>query len=413
MAANNTASTINAWLKEVYADNINDLIPEGIKLLKDVKFSEADKIGDKFVMPVTLSHEFGFSVGSGAFTLNNAIAASYAEAQVQGTNLLLRTQVAYDAMARASSSKAAFMKWSEQVVGNMTASFSKRLEILHFYGGTSIGQVSSVDTSPDIIVLTQASWATGIWAGSEGMTIDAYDALTGGSVQNTGATPMTISAVNLSTRTITVDDNAGVAQNDYIFFGAAQTAFYGNELNGIDKIVTNSSSLYNISAATYALWAGNSYSAGSAQLTFKKIQHAISLGVGKGLDEKVNLYCSPATYADLNTDLAAFRSADQSYRVRKGENGYESICFYSVNGEIEIVPSIYVKEGEAFLVPLSRLKRIGSSDVTMRMPGSSSEDLVLQQPSNAGYEMRLFYDGNLFCEKPGFLCKITGIVNNS
>lgn len=411
MATNNTASTINAWLKEVYADKINDLIPEGIKLLKDIKFSEADKIGDKFVMPVTLSHEFGFSVGSGAFTLNNAIAASYAEAQVQGTNLLLRTQVAYDAMARASSTKAAFMKWSEQVIGNMTASFSKRLEILHFYGGTSIGQIESVSTNDLTVKL--ATWATGIWAGSEGMTIDAYDALTSGTRQNTGATPMTIASVNLSTRVITVDDGTGCAADDYIFFGAAQTAFYANELNGIDKIVTNSGSLYNINAGTYALWAGNSYSAGSAQLTFKKIQHAVSKGVSKGLDEKVVLYCSPATYADLNTDLSAFRSADQSYKVRKGENGYESICFYSVNGEIEIVPSIYVKEGEAFCVPLKRLKRIGSSDVTMRMPGSSSEDLVLQQPSNAGYELRLFYDGNLFCEKPGYLVKITNIVNNS
>src|SRR5690606_32899317 len=145
--------------------------------------------------------------------------------------------------------------------------------------------------------------------------------------------------------------------------------FYSNEMNGIDKIVTNSGDLYNISAATYALWAGNSHSAGSAELTFAKIQRAASLAVGKGLDEKIALYCSPATYADLNTDLSAFRSADQSYNAKKGDNGYESIKFHSLCGEIEIVPSIYVKEGEAFMVPLKRMKRIGSTDVTMRMPG--------------------------------------------
>lgn len=412
MAQYNTASTISAWLKEIYADNLENLIPEGVRLTRDVAFSKGDKeIGDKFVQPVSLTHEFGFSVGSGAFTLNNSIAASYAEAQVEGKNLLLRVAVSYDAAAKASNSKKAFMKWSEQVVANMTSSFTKRLEILHFYGGTSIGAVSGVDTND--ITISAASWASGIWAGSEGMTLDAYDQVSGGTKQNTTATPMTITAVNLTTRTITVDNATGVASGDLLYFGSAQTVFYGNEMNGLDKIATNSGTLYNIAADTYALWRGNSYSAGSSQLTFGKIQRAVALGVSKGLDEKVTCYVSPATYADLNTDLSAFRSADQSYNAKKGKNGYESITFHSLCGEIEIVPSIYCKEGEAFLVPIKRMKRIGSTDVTMRMPGMSDEQLMLQLPSNAGYEMRLFYDGNLFCERPAYLVKITNIVNNS
>jgi len=411
MAAANSASTVSSWLKEIYADSIHSLVPEGIRLTKLVKFESGEKeLGDKYIMPVALTHEFGFSVGAGAFTLNNAVAAVYAEAQVEGKNLLLRTQVAYDAMARASRSKKAFMKWSEQVIGNMTSSFQKRLEILHFYGQASLGQVDSV-TNGTVFVLTAASWAPGIWAGAEGMTIDAYDALTSGTVQNTGAAPMTITSVNLSTRAITVDDTTGLAANDYIFFGSAQTAFYGNEMVGLDKIVTATSTIFNINPATYALWKGNSYSAGSAKLTFKKIQHAIALAVAKGLDEKVTCFVSIATYADLNTDLAAARKHDDSYNKRKGENGFESICFWGVNGEIEVVPSIYVKEGEAFCVPVKRLKRIGSSDVTMRMPGQDEDQLVLQLPTSAGYEMRLFYDGVLFCERPAYLVKINSIVN--
>lgn len=133
----------------------------------------------------------------------------------------------------------------------------------------------------------------------------------------------------------------------------------------------------------------------------------------KGLDEKVTVFCCPASFADLNTDLAALRRIDDKYKSNKGENGFESITFYGVNGEIEVVPSIYVKEGEAFCVPLSKLKRIGSTDVTMRMPGQSEDQLVLQLPSNAGYEMRLFYDGTLFCERPAWTCKITSIVNDT
>jgi hypothetical protein len=405
MAAN-TASTVSAWLKEIYADSLHTLIPEGVRLVKMVKFAAGEKeLGDKYVQPVALTHEFGFTVGSGAFSLNAAIPASYAEAQVEGKNLLLRTQVSYDAMARASSTKKAFVKWSEQVVGNMTSSFTKRLEILHFYGGTSLGKVSAIDTG--VITITAATWAPGIWAGSEGVILEAFTALTGGSQHNGD---LTISAVDLTARTITVTGtSAAVAADDFLFF----KGFRGNEMNGLDKIVTNATTLYNISAASYALWSGNSYSAGSAKLTFKKIQQAIALAVAKGLDEKVTLFCSPKTYADLNTDLAAARKLDQSYSKQKGENGFESITFYGVNGEIEVVPSIYVKEGEAFGVPLARLKRLGSSDVTMRMPGQSEDQLVLQVDGTAAYEMRLFYDGNLFCERPAWCVKITNITNDT
>jgi hypothetical protein len=322
--------------------------------------------------------------------------------------MLLRTQISYDAMAKASNSKKAFMKWSEQVVGNMTSSFTKRLEILHFYGAASIGQVGSEDGAGALTIST-ASWASGIWAGSEGMQIEAFDALTGGNQH--GAT-LTVTAVNLVTRVVTVTSSGTVADvnaNDYLFF----KGFRGSEMNGIDAIVTNTGTLYNISASSYALWKGNSYSAGSAKLTFKKIQHAVALAVSKGLDEKVTVFCSPATWADLNTDLGALQRMDSSYRKNKGEQGFESISFYGANGEIEVVPSIYCKEGEAFCVPLSRLKRLGSSDVTMKMPGQSEDQLVLQLPSNAGYEMRLFYDGNLFCERPAWLVKITAIVNDA
>ncbi len=407
MTTQNTASTVSAWLKEIYADSLQNLIPEGVRLVKAVKFSAGEKeIGDKYVQPVALTHEFGFTVGSGAFSLNDAVAATYAEAQVEGKNLLLRTQISYDAMARASTSKKAFMKWSEQIVGNMTASFTKRLEILHFYGGTSIGQVGSEDGAGALTIST-ATWASGVWAGSEGMLLNAFTALSGGSQH--GAY-LTITAVDLVNRIVTVTSSGTVGDvnaADYLFFNG----FRGSEMNGVDKLCTATTTIYNIDPAAYALWKGNSYSAGTAKLTFKKIQHAVSLGVSKGLDEKVTVYCSPATFADLNSDLSALQRMDSSYKKSKGEQGHEAISFYGTNCEIEVVPSIYVKEGEAFCVPLSKLKRLGSSDVTMRMPGQSEDQLVLQMGSNAGYEMRLFYDGNLFCERPAWLCKITGIVN--
>lgn len=241
MAAANAYSTINAWIKEIYADQLQTLIPEGVRLVKLVKFLQGDKeLGDNYIQPVALTHEFGFSAGSGAFSLNNAVAATYAQAQVQGKNLLLRTQVSYDAMSRASNNKKAFMKWSEQVIGNMTSSFTKRLEILHFYGGTGLGTVGSI--SSHVITMATGTWASGIWAGSEGMLLESR---TSGGTQHDAS--LTVSSVDLVNKTVTVSGDSSTVANDVLYF----SGFYGNEMTGLDAIVTNTGTLYNISAASY------------------------------------------------------------------------------------------------------------------------------------------------------------------
>lgn len=403
----NTVSTISAWLKEQYADTLMNLVPDGVKFLPKAKFKAGKELGDKYIQPLSLTHEFGFTHGTdgSAYSLKDAVNATYVEAQVDTAEIILRSQVSYGAAAKASSSKKSFVTWANQLVGNMTSSLTKRIEILCFYGKQSIGQIASISTNT--LTLTDASWASGIWAGAEGVKIDGYDTKSGGSVQNSGVTPMTVASVDFGNKSVTVDNATGLAVGDFLYFHGG----YASEQNGLDQIITNSGSLYNVSAATYTLWAGNSEAVGNANLTFAKIQNGVAKAVGKGLDGKVTLYCSPATYATLNTDLAAFSRRDNKYNAKKGENGYEAICFYSLNGEIEIVPSIYVKEGEAFAVPMDSVCRIGASDVTMKMPGMDDEELLHQLPSNAGYELRLFYSANLFVERPGHCVKFTGIVN--
>jgi len=39
----NSVGNLNGLFKEVYADKLNDLIPDGVKLLNKIKFSAKDK----------------------------------------------------------------------------------------------------------------------------------------------------------------------------------------------------------------------------------------------------------------------------------------------------------------------------------------------------------------------------------
>ena len=58
-----------------------------------------------------LSQEQGFTyagASAGAFALNAPIAAVLKDAQVQGAQLLLRSQIDYESLARAANSKGSF-----------------------------------------------------------------------------------------------------------------------------------------------------------------------------------------------------------------------------------------------------------------------------------------------------------------
>lgn len=416
VTAANTETTLSAQFKEIYGDSYENLIPDGVKILKKVKYVEGDKeLGDKFVQPVQLTHEHGFSYGTGVFTLEEPIPATYQEANVTGNSLLLRTAISYGAAARMSNNKKAFVKWSNLVVKSMVNSMSKRLEIMSLYGNSDSGigrQTGATVTSGsnEIVTMLTAEWAPGIWAGSEGMEIDAYDT-TGATQRNTNAA-LVVEEVDLTARTVELSGNAAdlaaLADTDIFFFRNAK----GNEMTGLDKIVTNASTLYNIDAGTYSLWQGNTHSAASADLSFTKVQKGIAKAVNKGLEEEVCVMVSSATWATLLSDEAALRRYDTKYSKVELENGAESLKFYSQNGMLEVTPSIYVKEGEAFGFPPARCSRIGSTDVTFRLPGKSEEEIFLQLPSQAGYELRSYTEQTFFCESPGRTVKFDDIVNS-
>ena len=100
------------------------------------------------------------------------------------------------------------------------------------------------------------------------------------------------------------------------------------------------------------------------------------------------------------TGGAAFRMYDSSYSSSMIENGGKSIKFFGQNGAIEIVPSIYVKEGYAFVISLEDFCRVGSTDVTFKRPGQG-DNFFRDMEDSAGYELRCYTDQALFCAKPG------------
>lgn len=404
MGANNNLTSLNGLFKEVYADKLENLIPDGVRLYKDVKFVSRDKtLGNLYHQPVVLGLEHGvtFSTGGDAFTLEPAISGTIKDAQVQGTQLVLRSILSYTAAARSvGGGVKAFEDATKFLVGNMLRSMARTLEVELFYGQSGIGTIASI--ASNTITVTTAQWAPGVWAGAEGKKLEFR---TPGGTSHGSAF---VTAVDMDLQTVTVDliPGAAVATDVIYTYGA-----YGNEFAGIHKILSNTGSLFNIDASVYNLWKGNTYDAGGAALSLTKITSAISRAVEKGLDQDVMVLVNPRTWSNLMTDQAALRRYDGSYKSSELENGTQMIKFYGQNGIVEIVPSIFVKQGFAYILVMDELSRIGSVDVTFKRPGQGDE-FFRDLENAAGYELRAFTDQCLFASAPGKMVLIQNIVNS-
>lgn len=401
-----TVGNLNGFFKEVYADKLQELIPEGLKLINMIKFVSKDKQGGNlFHQPVILGAEHGITFASSdddAFNLQPAVAGVIKDAQVRGNPMVMRSLLGYVAASRATGTKNAFMDATKYLVANMLRSMSKKLEIHLLYGQMGYGVVNAAAVGSTLVIKT-AEWAPGIWAGAEGMPIDIYD-----STLAVHRGSFVISAVDMDTRTITATTSlqaAGVTTDDVIFHKGA----FGNEFAGIHKILTNTSTLFNINAAQYNLWKGNSYAVNGA-LSFTKMSKAASRATEKGADGKLTVLVNPRGWADLLTEQADLRSFDSSYSQSQLDNGARAIKFFSQNGEIEIIPSIYVKEGYAYMLSLDTFMRVGSSDISFKRPGQGDE-FFRDLENSAAYELRAYTDQAVFCSAPGHSVILTGISN--
>lgn len=414
VAANNTwgnpagtVGTLNGLFKETYADKLKELIPDGVKLLNRIKFLPKDKQpGNLYHQPVVLGLEHGVTFASSdedAFNLLAPVSGSIKDAQVKGNPAVLRSVLGYAAASRSVTSQMAFEQGTKFLVANMLRSLSKKIEIQLLYGQMGYAKVASNSTT--VITIQTAEWAPGIWAGAENMPIEIRD--------STGATSkgnFSVVSVDMDARTITVNADPGsLVSGDVIWHKGA----YGNEFAGIHYILTLSSgSLFNINVGTYNLFRGNQYDASSGALSFSKLNLAAARAVEKGLDSALYVLINPRTWANLLSDQAALRRYDSSYSPKEAENGSKTIKFHAQNGEMEIDPSIYVKEGYAYMLSLEDWCRVGSSDITFKRPGQGDE-FFRDLESAAGYELRAYTDQAVFCCAPGRNVIVINIVNQT
>ena len=158
------------------------------------------------------------------------------------------------------------------------------------------------------------------------------------------------------------------------------------------------------------MWKGNVHNLSAARLTLSKIFLGVSQAVGRGLLEDLTLVVSPLTYSTLANDESALRQ--YTARIGKADRGVESIEFQGPNGRIAVLPHPLCKDSIALAFPTKKAERIGSTDLTFKRPGSDA-DMVMESPTQTGYEVRLFSDQSIFLPCPSKCVYFYGIANGS
>ena len=422
--AGGSTTDYNGLFKQAYADKLVDLIPKESVITRTVDFvGSKGQLGDTYNQPVIVRSEQGFTyaaANAGSFSINNPSTMKTRNAVVPGYQLLENCGIAYEAVYK-SDGVNSFMDATKMVMRDALESFHRRLEIGNLYGqaATGLGSTSGIangTATTAVCTFNVGQWAAGIWSTMEGAQLDVWSSA---DVKLNATTPVEVTSIDIVAKTITVTSTSTSeisaiktgGTNAYLRFYAATGASGVNEAIGLDKILRNTGDLFGINATDYNLWRSNVVSTVGA-LTFKSIQVAVSTAFSRGLDEDVEILVNPLSWEALSTEQVAYRMLDSSYSTREVVNGFDALVFHSQNGKISIIAHKYVKEGDAFIVPLAQCIRIGSTDVTFNIPGTDSGQIFIQSPTNAGFTFRVYSAQQLLLLKPATAVLMTGITHS-
>jgi len=413
MASTSGPTQLAGDFKNLYQNSgLVEAIPTWGIIQDRYKFEEAESLGQYYIFGVVLQKEHGATyapssgAASGPQTLNASIAGFVAQVQVEGFSIYMRSRLSYDAAAKASrAGKKAFAQAYGAVLKNLKESHQYRLELSMLYGRTGLGTVSG--NAAGVLTLTAATWATGIWAaGLKDCILEAWTGVTSSETQHNG--DLTISAISVSSKSVTVTGTSGaVVAADVLYFKGARTASGYNECPGFDSILTNTGTLFNVSAAIFDAWKSQNYPV-NGNLSMTAILQGGALGMNYGL-EKGLLLCAPEKFAQLGIDEAALRRYVNDSDAKRTKRGVKGVEFMLGPVDIEVMAHPFIKQGQAMLVPDEHVHRVGATDITFGMPGSD-EPMEVHVTDTTALEIRSMSDQGVYFERPAHAVNYTGIT---
>lgn len=414
-----TVSNLDGLFKDQFHKDIEDLKPQHVLLQDLIDWVPADKQnGEFYSIPTLLRSNQGVTYLGESGNIGTLVSAKpgiMKEAQVYGSEINVRGQLSYKALSQAASSGArAFKKASAWLVEDLTSVAHIRVEIAALYGHSGLGVVDTITlvsgTTYDIVV-TEESFAPGIWVSLEGAVLEAFNGTT-----KVGDRKLTIETVTTSTRTVRVTQSGSTgtvaAANALYFEGANAGAGSFNEMCGLfTQMNTVSGTLFNIDRGAFSLMQGNVVS-GVGALTKAKIVGAAMHAVDKGCMSELVCIVGTKSWGALNQEDMALRRFDGSYNSSVSESGNTELVYSNVNGKIKVICHPMVKNGHALIFNPKDVLWIGSSRPTFEIPGFNGEKFFRLVDGSNAVELQNYADLAVYAIKPSQTVLLTGITHS-
>lgn len=420
------ASAIEPILKIRYAGFSNPL-PSEDTIARHAKFvPQTERSGRAYNYPVYLGvpHGVTHSNSHTASTINDPIPAQWKEATLNGSEIVIADNIAYgdvtatlNGIANGGGAGGAYMdKWDECTMGLMqSGELYRELALLYGPGTTStaaanLGVVNTVISganlaAPQIVTITRASYAAGLWPIMNGAKVDI--------LQSDGATSrdtaVTVSAPVESQCRITLTKAASVAVVESGDLIIARSAL-ASSCYGLEAIAANAGTLFGISAASYPQWRVGTFGAGSAPMDRSKVLGICSRQAHRGMRGGGVLYLPSASVVDLIEEASELQRFNDTANIKK--QGASSLVYTTPIGDVEVKSHPYLKQGIGLLLPNSAtdregVVRIGSTDLTF---GEGQVEWKLVDLSDKmGVQMRIYSDQAILIRNPWHAVYITGI----
>jgi hypothetical protein len=400
-------STASGILKKVYDTELGDPRPSSAILQTRIPFAKGKRIGDTYQIPVALRGPAGFTyVGSGGTV--TALKAPrnmvIKQAAVTPFELDLREQIVWTALSRAAEEGPGAVKsLTSEVVLGMKMAARNRLEASILHGQRGYGTVDSVtQNGQDVaVVFTDDTFARGLWwAMGELSTWDFFTSTT----KNNASGPAILKAggINAAARTVTFTvsgtASAEIAAGDVVYPEGAWDGTTHAEMPGllVQAANTTGTSL-GLSGGTYSNWQGNYIDVSDAAPSYGVVEDLLSVVRDRGADGKLYAVCGNQFYSQVVVELAQLKIIVND--SKKGNQGFSSVSYESPDvGEVELVKHPFMKKAEFLVLPEGNLERVGSSDITMGIPGLG-EMVQYVAAYNAG-ELGLFTDQCVINKRP-------------
>jgi hypothetical protein len=361
-----TLTTATNILKEIYEPRIQDQLQNMLTTSKRIEQTSegvTQDVGGKYVVfPIHTKRNPGIGARQEMETLPTAGNQGYARAQVNLAYLYGAVRLSGQTMELAKTNAQAFASVLDQEINGIQTDLAKDMNRQIY--GTSVGAMAVANgtyTTTNTFPTNNTQYI------ERGQVIDIYDST--GATQRATARNVTAVVKNTS---VTFDGAAITgAANDII----VRQGNLNRETIGLQQIVSNTGTLYNIDPTVETLWQSivdsnsGTNRALSESLMIKTVDNVITNGGS-----------TTAIFTTLGVRRSYFNLLSQQRQyvnTQKFEGGFTGLAFTTDNGEIPVISDVDCQPNRMYFLNEKQLKIYREGDWSfMDMDGNKWQRVI-------------------------------------